>query len=72
MPTSAAIPSCSRVPPERTSVSSGRRSSTASAAAATSAVASSSPKLPPYAEKSHVAATGPLASRHTETDCRGM
>jgi hypothetical protein len=71
MPTSADIPSCRRVPPERTSVSSGRRSATAVRAAATSAVASSSPKLPPNTEKSQAAQTGPVGSRQTVTAVLG-
>ena len=72
MPTSAAIPSCSRVPPDRTRVSSGRRCATASAAASQSAVASCSPKLPPYAAKSQAAATGPDGSTQTDTEGRAV
>ncbi len=71
MPTSAAIPSCSRVPPERTTVSSGSLRARAWATASTRALASASPNDPPYTEKSHTAATAPSSS-HTATACRGV
>ncbi len=61
------MPSCSRVPPERTRVSSAARRAVASCAPTASAVASSSPKLPPKRVKSQQSATGPDGRRHTVT-----